>query len=106
MTVTKRILVAYAALALSAGMLVSPASATPVCTDGYMGGPPVRRRVATGSFPKRPSLAAYVQYLPDPAGFRGIPARDRVPRREVPPLDLGLQLWRSISRRRSRPRRR
>ena len=45
------------------------AGATPVCTDGYMGGPP---REACGGriFPEAYNSVDYVQYLPDPAtGF-------------------------------------
>ncbi|HYI46209.1 MAG TPA: hypothetical protein VE174_12200 [Actinomycetota bacterium] len=46
-----------------------PAAATPVCTDGYMGGPPAP---ACGNriFPEAAVARSYVQYLPDPAGFR------------------------------------
>jgi hypothetical protein len=49
-------------------VLAAPASATPVCTDGYKGGPP---RDACGGriFPEAGLTRAYVQYTPDPAGF-------------------------------------
>ena len=46
-----------------------PAAATPVCTDGYKGGPPLS---ACGGriFPEVANSTDYVQYLPDPAtGF-------------------------------------
>ncbi|MDQ4005249.1 MAG: hypothetical protein M3135_02980, partial [Actinomycetota bacterium] len=46
------------------------AQATPVCTDGYKGGPPLQ---ACGGrvFPEAEDAVDYVQYLPDPAtGFR------------------------------------
>ena len=46
-----------------------PAQATPVCTDGYMGGPP--RTVCGGRiFPEAHLSQDYVQYMPDPTGFR------------------------------------
>jgi hypothetical protein len=47
-----------------------PAVATPVCTDGFKGGPP---RAACGGrvFPEVENAVDYVQYLPDPqTGFR------------------------------------
>ena len=56
-----------------AGLLVvglaPAASATPVCTDGYKGGPPL---AACGNriFPEAAVARSYVQYKPDPAGFR------------------------------------
>ncbi|HYH27688.1 MAG TPA: hypothetical protein VEA19_02800, partial [Actinomycetota bacterium] len=68
MTRTLRSLIAgsllFGALALS-----SPAGATPVCTDGYMGGLP---RAACGNrvFPEAANSVDYVQYLPDATGFR------------------------------------
>ena len=46
------------------------AGATPVCTDGYEGGPPL---AACGGrvFPEVPNTLDYVQYVPDPqTGFR------------------------------------
>ena len=48
--------------------LAPTASATPVCTDGYMGGPPL---AACGDriFPEAALARSYVQYQPDPAGF-------------------------------------
>jgi hypothetical protein len=45
------------------------ASATPVCTDGYMGGPS-RDRCGGRVFPDTANSVDYVQYLPDPVtGF-------------------------------------
>jgi hypothetical protein len=58
-------LIAGAALAVGGA-----AQATPVCTDGYRGGPPLP---ACGNrvFPEVPNTVDYVQYLPDPqTGFR------------------------------------
>ncbi|MGH2753262.1 MAG: M14 family zinc carboxypeptidase [Actinomycetota bacterium] len=51
------------------GLIAPPASATPVCTDGYMGGPPLD--LCGGRiFPNADNAIDYVQYLPDPAtGF-------------------------------------
>jgi hypothetical protein len=48
--------------------LAAPAVATPVCTDGYKGGPPL---AACGGriFPEAAVARGYVQFLPDPAGF-------------------------------------
>ena len=54
-------------MATMALVLFAPiASATPVCTDGYMGGPPLE---ACGGrvFPEAENSLDYVQYLPDPA---------------------------------------
>jgi len=54
---------AFALLALSA-----TAQATPVCTDGYMGGPPAS--LCGGRiFPEAEFARGYVQYTPDPRGF-------------------------------------
>ena len=49
-------------------LLAAPAAATPVCTDGYKGGPPA---AACGGriFPEAALSRAYVQYSPDPFGF-------------------------------------
>lgn len=66
---TQRALV-VATLALALATAGMPASATPVCTDGYMGGPPA---FACGGriFPEAAGSVGYVQYLPDPVtGFR------------------------------------
>jgi hypothetical protein len=50
-------------------MFPASAGATPVCTDGYKGGPP--RDLCDGRiFPEATNSTDYVQYLPDPAtGF-------------------------------------
>ena len=53
---------------LAAAFAVAPASATPVCTDGYMGGPP--SSLCGGRiFPEAANARAYVQYTPDSNGF-------------------------------------
>ena len=57
-----------AAVALAA-LGATPAQATPVCTDGYAGGPPLE--LCGGRiFPEAELARGYVQYTPDPAGFR------------------------------------
>jgi hypothetical protein len=50
-------------------LLGGQAWATPVCTDGYMGGAP---RAACGGrvFPEAQNTLDYVQYMPDPTGFK------------------------------------
>jgi hypothetical protein len=49
-------------------ILATPAHATPVCTDGYKGGPPAD--LCGGRiFPEAELSRAYVQYSPDPFGF-------------------------------------
>ncbi len=49
-------------------VLVAPAAATPVCTDGYKGGPPAD--LCGGRiFPEAINAKAYVQYSADPFGF-------------------------------------
>src|SRR5687768_13986430 len=54
---------------LAALCAASTASATPVCTDGYMGGPPAS--LCDGRiFPEAANARAYVQYSPDSSGFR------------------------------------
>ena len=59
------------AMAAVAGLVgtAGPAQATPVCTDGYMGGPPAS---ACGGriFPEAANSNNYVQFTPNPAGFR------------------------------------
>ncbi len=53
---------------LTALVSAAPASATPVCTDGYMGGPP--SSLCGGRiFPEAVNAKAYVQYTPDATGF-------------------------------------
>lgn len=51
-------------------VLATPAAATPVCTDGYMGGPP--RELCGGRvFPEASNAVGYVQYMPAPGtGFK------------------------------------
>lgn len=61
----------FSILIIAATALVGPAAtATPVCTDGYKGGPPLA--LCGGRIFPEPALArGYIQYLPDPAtGFR------------------------------------
>src|SRR5688500_5743498 len=65
----KRSLATAAFSAVLVLMLAVPAGATPVCTDGYKGGPPLS---ACGGrvFPEAQNSLDYVQMLPDPAtGF-------------------------------------
>ena len=53
---------------LVALVFAAPAAATPVCTDGYMGGPPAD--LCGGRiFPEAELARGYVQYTPDPFGF-------------------------------------
>jgi hypothetical protein len=49
-------------------LLATPAAATPVCTDGYMGGPPAEQ-CGGRIFPEAERAQAYVQYSPNPLGF-------------------------------------
>src|SRR5687767_15842936 len=68
----KRSLRLAVVLSLVVGMvpaLAGAASATPVCTDGYKGGAPL---AACGNriFPEAAIARSYVQYMPDPTGFR------------------------------------
>ena len=59
------------ALTMTGGLVVTApaASATPVCTDGFNGGPP--RALCGGRiFPEAAIARSYVQYAPDPTGFR------------------------------------
>ncbi len=58
-----------AAAALFILVLVAPAQATPVCTDGYKGGPPAATNAAAGSSPRPERAQAYVQYTTNPLGF-------------------------------------
>jgi Zinc carboxypeptidase len=70
MTWAKKVAIALSAAAIASVSLIGPASATPVCTDGYKGGPALS---ACGGrvFPEIANSVDYVQYLPDPAtGFR------------------------------------
>jgi hypothetical protein len=61
---TRLVLPCLAALLL----LASPAAATPVCTDGFMGGPP-SSQCGGRIFPEAALAKGYVQYQPDPFGF-------------------------------------
>ena len=65
-----RSLVLLAVSVLLPATLAAPAAAAPVCTDGYMGGPPAA--VCGGRiFPEAAVARSYVQFLPDPVtGFR------------------------------------
>ena len=49
-------------------VIAAPAAATPVCTDGYKGGPPA---ASCGGriFPEAANAQAYVQYTANPFGF-------------------------------------
>ena len=60
---------APAALLLALLLTTSTAHATPVCTDGYKGGPPSS---ACGGriFPEAALTRAYMQYTADPFGFK------------------------------------
>ena len=68
----RTVLSAGLALAMTSGLLVATApaaSATPVCTDGFNGGPPLA--LCGGRiFPEAALARSYVQYAPDPRGFR------------------------------------
>ena len=67
-----------------------PASATPVCTDGYKGGPPAD--LCGGRiFPEARARARVHPVHARPVRLHRVPARHRVPRAEVPALDLRLQ---------------
>ena len=69
MSVGRRVITVAISFGLLAAGLATPAGATPVCTDGYEGGPPLA--ICGGRiFPEAAVARAYVQYLPDPAGFR------------------------------------
>lgn len=66
----KRTLLTTVSMLALLALLVPPAQATPVCTDGYMDGLP---RAACGGrvFPEAALTRDYVQYLPEPGtGFR------------------------------------
>ena len=65
----RRTVLTLAVATLSIGLGAGPALATPVCTDGYKGGPPL---AACGNriFPEAANSQAYIQYSANPAGFR------------------------------------
>ena len=63
-----RVARATAVAALLTLALAAPAAATPVCTDGYKGGPPAA--LCGGRiFPEAELARGYIQYTPDPFGF-------------------------------------
>jgi hypothetical protein len=63
-----RVARATAVAALLTLALAAPAAATPVCTDGYKGGPPAS--LCGGRvFPEAELARGYIQYTPDPFGF-------------------------------------
>ena len=65
----RRTSLVIALLIAMSSVLVPAALASPVCTDGYEGGPPLA--LCGGRiFPEAPVARSYIQYLPDPAGFR------------------------------------
>ena len=68
MGISKRLVVLVAAGSLMSAMWIPPAAATPVCTDGFKGGPPLAT-CGGRIFPEAEIARAYVQYLPDPSGF-------------------------------------
>src|SRR3712207_6505365 len=65
----KRSLATAALTAVVVVLLAVPAAATPVCTNGYKGGPPVD--LCGGRvFPEASNTLDYIQMLPDPGtGF-------------------------------------
>ncbi|HVF06891.1 MAG TPA: hypothetical protein VNA20_18785 [Frankiaceae bacterium] len=71
MAVLRRALTIVAALPLATATLgVLPAAATPVCTDGYKGGPPLAE-CGLRIFPEAALSQSYVQVQPQPGtGFR------------------------------------
>ena len=69
MIVLRRMVVVAISFSMATTGLAAPAGATPVCTDGYMGGPPLAT-CGNRIFPEAEVARSYVQYLPDPAGFK------------------------------------
>ena len=64
MTVRRTVLL----LTILAALAAPPAAATPVCTDGYKGGPPAA--LCGGRiFPEATGSIAYIQHTPDATGF-------------------------------------
>ena len=57
------------AATVAAFAAVAPAGATPVCTDGYMGGPSTSE-CGGRIFPEAHRSLSYVQFSPNPTGFR------------------------------------
>ncbi|HEV3472736.1 MAG TPA: hypothetical protein VG408_05965, partial [Actinomycetota bacterium] len=66
---TRRFAAAFLCVALFLPIWITPAAATPVCTDGFKGGPPLAT-CGGRIFPEAEIARSYVQYLPDPSGFR------------------------------------
>lgn len=72
MPLARRLGTVLAALPLTGALYAlaaPPAHATPVCTDGYKGGPPLAE-CGLRIFPEAALSQGYVQFLPNPAGFR------------------------------------
>ena len=65
----RRFLIVAICSGLVTAVPVGPVAATPVCTDGYKAGPPLAT-CGGRIFPEAAVARSYVQYLPDPAGFR------------------------------------
>ncbi|HVF20666.1 MAG TPA: hypothetical protein VNA14_10530 [Mycobacteriales bacterium] len=65
----RRTAVAISLVVATLGLSAGPALATPVCTDGYMGGAPL---AACGNriFPEAANSQAYIQFRANPTGFR------------------------------------
>jgi hypothetical protein len=66
--VGKRLIPGALACAAIILALAGQATATPVCTDGYKGGPPAAQ-CGGRIFPEAAQSQAYVQYTPNPQGF-------------------------------------
>ncbi|MEA2517535.1 MAG: hypothetical protein QOG16_1373 [Actinomycetota bacterium] len=67
-TVLRKVVVVVACLGVITSGSAVPAFATPVCTDGYEGGPPLST-CGGRIFPESEITRSYIQYNPDPAGF-------------------------------------
>ena len=64
-----RVRITAIAATVAALAAVAPAGATPVCTDGYMGGPSASQ-CGGRIFPEAHLSQSYVQFSANPAGFR------------------------------------
>ena len=64
----KRLIVAALVCAALVLALAATSAATPVCTDGYKGGPPASQ-CGGRIFPEAHQAQAYIQYTPNPQGF-------------------------------------
>ena len=71
MRLARRVLIVLVGLPLATATLgVLPAAATPVCTDGYMGGPPLAE-CGMRIFPEAATSQGYVQFTAQPGtGFK------------------------------------